>query len=75
VADFEINANGHEITESFEVKIRNHKAEPVDVIIKENLFRWTNWEITKSSDKWEKQDYRTIRFPVHAEKDPEKIVS
>jgi hypothetical protein len=73
--DFNVNYNGHEMTESFEIKLRNHKTEPVDVIIKENLFRWANWDIAHCSDKWEKQDYRTIHIPVHVEKDGEKTVT
>jgi hypothetical protein len=52
------------IAESFEITLRNHKPEPVNVIVKENLYRWSDWEITQSSDKWEKQDYRTIHIPI-----------
>jgi hypothetical protein len=63
------------ITEKFEIKIRNHKKELVTVIVKENLFRWVNWEITESSDKWEKQDYRTIHIPVSIPVDGEKKVT
>jgi hypothetical protein len=73
--NFTINANGHVITESFEIKLRNHKKEPVHVIVKENLYRWTNWEITACSDKWEKQDYRTIHIPVDVPPDGEKTVT
>lgn len=54
----------HSITESFEITLRNHKDVPVHVIVKENLYRWFNWEITQSSEKWEKKDYRTIHIPV-----------
>ena len=73
--DFNANYNGHEMTESFEVKLRNHKAEAVDVIVRENLFRWTNWELTRCSDKWEKQDFRTIHIPVHVDPNGEKTVT
>jgi hypothetical protein len=70
---FNINSNGHEMTESFEIKLRNHKKE-VHVIVKENLYRWTNWEITASSDPYEKQDFRTIHIPVDVPADGEKTV-
>jgi hypothetical protein len=63
------------ITETFEIKLRNHKKEPVKVIIKENLYRWVNWEITASSDKWEKQDSRTMHIPVEVPVDGEKVVT
>jgi hypothetical protein len=73
--DFNANYDGHVITESFEIKLRNHKKEAVKVIVKENLFRWVNWEITKSSDKYEKQDSRTIHIPVEIQPDGEKTVT
>ncbi len=69
---FDANEEKHTITESFEIKLRNHKKEPVKVIVKENLFRWTSWEITDSSDKYEKQDYRTIHIPVEVPPNGEK---
>ena len=50
--------------EEIEVKVRNHKKEAVDVIVKENLYRWTNWQIKSSSQAYEKEDARTIHFPV-----------
>jgi hypothetical protein len=70
--DFSIDQNGRVITESFEITLRNHKAEPAKVIVKENLYRWVNWEITKNSDKFEKQDFRTIHFPVEVPPNGEK---
>jgi hypothetical protein len=73
--NFTIDEDNDVMTESFEVTLRNHKTEPVTVIVKENLFRWVNWEITESSDKWEKQDYRTIHIPVQVPVDGEKKVT
>jgi hypothetical protein len=73
--EFHVDDNGHVITESFEIKLRNHKQQAVDVIVKENLYRWNNWEVTESSDKWEKQDYRTIHFPVSVPPNGQKIVN
>ena len=73
--DFTVNAGGHVVTESFEIKLRNRKTEPVTILVKENLFRWANWEITASSDKWEKQDFRTIHIPVVVKPDEERVVT
>ena len=73
--DFTVDKKGHVITESFEIKIRNHKKQPVTVQVKENLFRWTKWQITDESDKHQKQDYRTIHFPVTVPADGEKTVT
>ena len=54
------------------ITLRNHKKEPIKVEVRENLFRWVNWEITKSTDKYVKQDYRTIHFTVDVPPDGEK---
>jgi hypothetical protein len=73
--NFTVNSNGHEMTESIEVVLRNHKDQAVRVIVKENLYRWNNWQITQASDKWEKQDSRTIHFPVDVPANGEKKVT
>jgi len=66
----------HGITESFEIKVRNRKeTERATVIVKENLFRWTQWEIVDSSAKWTKQDSRTIHFDVDLKPGEERIVT
>jgi hypothetical protein len=73
--NFSIDVNAHVITESFETRIRNHKTEPVEVLVKETLYRWNNWEITQSNQKWTKYDSNTIHFPVKVDKDGEAVVT
>jgi hypothetical protein len=46
------------LDESFEVKLRNHKKEPVEIRVVEHLFRWTNWDITEKSEAFTKQTRR-----------------
>jgi hypothetical protein len=73
--DFQINTDQKWMTETFEIKVRNHKKEAVEVIVKEVLFRWATWEITKNSHPFEKQDFRTIHVPVKIEPDGEATVT
>ncbi len=73
--NFSIDVGGHAITESFEIHVRNHKTEPVEVLVKETLYRWSNWEIVESNQKWTKYDSNTIHFPVKVDKDGEQIVT
>lgn len=73
--NFTIDVNAHIITESFEIHVRNHKAEPIEVLVKETLYRWNNWEITESNQKWTKYDSSTIHFPVKVDKDGEQVVT
>jgi hypothetical protein len=72
--DYQVNVNGKQLTESFRITLRNHKDQPVPVIVKENMFRWLNWKITKSSAEYEKVDARTIHIPVDVPAHGEKVV-
>ncbi|HOJ55461.1 MAG TPA: DUF4139 domain-containing protein [Phycisphaerae bacterium] len=72
--DFQVDTRAHTMQETIEIKLRNHKEEPVKVIVKENLFRWLNWKITDKTHDFEKVDARTIHFPVTVPKDGEVTV-
>jgi hypothetical protein len=72
--DFKTDTSRNTITEEIEIKIRNRKEEPVKVIVKENLYRWTTWKIVSSNQTYEKQDARTIHFPINVAADKEAIV-
>ncbi len=72
--EFNVNYDQHWIDETIEIKLRNHKTEAVNVIIKENLYRWVNWEITQKTHPFEKMDARTVHFPIRIEPDKEVVV-
>jgi hypothetical protein len=67
--DFTVNTSAKTMTETIEVTLRNHKTEPVTVLVKENLYRWLNWKITARTQDYGKEDSRTIHFPVHLARD------
>jgi hypothetical protein len=73
--DFRVDSSRKTMEEEIEVKLRNHKDEPVQVIVKENLYRWTGWEIVRESHPHEKVDARTVHFPVEVAPDDEVIVT
>ncbi len=72
--DFAVDSSAKWIEEEIEVKLRNHKEVPVTVLVKENLYRWSNWKIIKKSQDYDKEDARTIYFPVTIAKDGEATV-
>ena len=72
--DFSVDTKARWLEEAFEIKVRNHKDQPVEVIVKENLYRWSNWKIISQSQPFEKEDARTIHFPVKIAKDGEAVV-
>ncbi len=71
---YSLNANGHEIVETIEITLRNHKAEPVKVVVQERMFRWTNWQFVGEAPAYEKLDARTLHFPVTIAKDGEQTI-
>ena len=62
--NFAVDTSRKTMTEEIEVKLRNQKTEPVTVIVKENLYRWVTWQITAKTHDFQKQDARTIHFPI-----------
>jgi hypothetical protein len=66
---------GRSMTETIRLQVRNHKDAAVKVILKENLFRWTNWTMVETSDPFTKIDARTIHFDVEVPPNGEKTVT
>ena len=62
-------------TETFEIRVRNHKKEPVEVRVVEHLYRGKNWSVAANSDKYVKKDSQTIEFPVTVQPDGEKVIT
>lgn len=73
--DFRVNQAENWLDETIQIKLRNRKDQPVKVLVRENLYRWTNWEIVESSHQFEKQDARTIHIPVTLKPDEEAVVT
>ncbi len=72
--NFSVDTSRKTMTEEIEVKVRNQKKESVEVMVKENLYRWTNWQITSKSHDYRKDDARTVTFPVKIAEGAEAVV-
>jgi hypothetical protein len=72
--DFRVDTSRKTMTEEIEVRLRNQKKERVEVMVKENLYRWVNWNITSKSHDYRKDDARTIVFPVTVAPEGETVV-
>jgi hypothetical protein len=68
---FHINVDARTIDESFEVSVRNRKKEAATVVVREYLYRWSNWEITAKNHAFNKRDAQTIDFPLDIPADSE----
>lgn len=61
---FNVDSSRKTMSEDIEVRLRNQKKEAVTVMVREHLYRWTNWQITGKSHDYRKEDARTVMFPV-----------
>jgi len=73
--DFVVNTKGRVMEEAFEIKLRNHKEQAVEVIVRENLYRWSQWTLLSQSIPSQKKDARTVEFPVRIAAGGEAVVN
>ncbi|MBX3702264.1 MAG: DUF4139 domain-containing protein [Steroidobacteraceae bacterium] len=73
--DFSVNSKGREMEEAIEIKVRNHKEQAVEVIVRESLHRWSKWTLLSQSHPSKKWDARTIEFPVKIPAGGEAVVT
>ena len=73
--DYKMDSGRRQLDESFEIKLRNHKDEPVEIRVVEHLYRWSTWEITRKSREFTKMDSRTIEFRVKLKPDGEETIT
>lgn len=69
--DFSVDWKKNILTETIEVKLRNHKPQPVTVHVKETLYRWTNWTITWKNADFSKLNANNVDFPLRVAADGE----
>jgi hypothetical protein len=62
--DFHSNSSNTVSDETFEIKVRNHKAVPVEFRVVEHLYRGLTWTILEHSQEFLKTDAHTIEFRV-----------
>jgi hypothetical protein len=73
--DYKLDSDHDWMDEAFEIKLRNHKKEAVEVRVVEKLYRWSNWKITQQSSDYNKIDAQTIEFRVQVPPDGERVVT
>jgi hypothetical protein len=73
--DFKIDTDKRFIEESYEITLRNHKAEDIEVRVVEHMYRWSQWQILEESQDHTKTDAQTIEFRVPVKADGEAKVT
>lgn len=73
--NYRVDSNQHWMDETFEIRVRNHKKDPVNIRVVEHLYRWTNWKVLESSHQYRRMDAQTIEFPVAVAPKGEQVVT
>lgn len=73
--NYHVDTSQRLMDESFEIRIRNHKKQAVDVRAVEHLYRCANWKLTEQSSNFRKMDAQTIEFPVDIAPDGERVIT
>ncbi len=73
--NFKIDSTRKIMEESFQIKVRNRKAEPVTVIVQEHLNRWSAWEVIRQDVESRKLDHRTVHFTLDLRPDEERAIT
>jgi hypothetical protein len=72
--DFRLDTGRKQMSEDFEIRIRNRKNVPVRVTVKEILHRWSTWRVVSATHSWTREDARTLQFPVEVAADQEAVI-
>lgn len=73
--EFSAEYKRNHMRETIEIRLKNSKDQPQEVLVREHLLRWVNWNIVTRSDDFEKIDARTVHFPVKVPANGEKVVT
>jgi len=73
--EYKVNSSNNWMEECFEIKVRNHKKEPVQIRVVEHLSRYDNWDIIEKSNVFLKMNSHDIEFRIDLKPDEEKVVT
>jgi hypothetical protein len=72
--DFRVDQASRNLWETFEIRLRNHKDEAIEVAVLENLYRSANWKIENASQGYGKETSNRIRFDVNVDSEGESVI-
>ena len=73
-ADYNVDTRARWVEEEIEITLRNHKSQPVEVQVREPMYRWTNWKLLTQSHEYHKDSAQLIHFNVAVPKDGTTVI-
>jgi hypothetical protein len=75
ITNFQRDDREESLKETIEVTVKNRSKEPKEIVVREHLWRWLEWNIEAPSMAFEKKDAQKIEFIVKLAPDEEKKVT
>ena len=73
--DYQINKDQHSLSETFALRLVNAGSSAKNVLVREHLYRWTQWNIVQASAKYEKRNADTVEYKVDVPANGETTVT
>ncbi|HEX4630121.1 MAG TPA: hypothetical protein VH188_04085 [Chthoniobacterales bacterium] len=73
--DFQIDEESRTATETYEIKLRNHRKDAAEIRVWEHPCRWRQWEITAQSSPFKKLNQQTFEFVLSVPPNGEKTIT
>lgn len=73
--DFYIDHSRKIMEETIKIKVKNRKDVPVEVMVKESLYRAANWKLKNVSNKYDKNNAFLITFPLEIPAGREEVIN
>jgi hypothetical protein len=72
--DYKVDTHARWIEEAIEITLRNHKAQAVEVQVREPMYRWSNWKLLEHSQDYEQDSAQLIHFNATVPKDGTTVI-
>jgi hypothetical protein len=72
--DYKVDGRARWMEEEIEITLRNHKEQPVEVQVREPLYRWSNWRVMEQSQPFHKDSAQLIHFDATVPKDGTTVI-
>jgi hypothetical protein len=72
--DFAVDTRARWLEEEIEIRLRNHKAQPIEVQVREPMYRWSNWRLLSKTHTEVKDSAQQIHFNVTVPRDGESVL-
>ena len=72
--DYKVDTRARWVEEEIEITLHNHKSQPVEVQVRESMYRWSNWRVMAQSQEYRKDSAQLIHFDAAVPKDGTTVI-